>query len=233
MNAKAVRKVCVCVSDMSELLKQLFKDDEFREVLQKCVSKIVTNAIVEVKDDQSKRLAEAESKLEKQDSVIFDLENGLDEKEAEISTLRGTLSTMNQSLQSLQREVNDLQKYSRRNSIRVYGIPEKTGEDTDAEVIEVVKNLLKCPLTTDDIDRSHRTGKPHPTGSEAKPRPILVKFCSYRKKAEVLKVKRKLENTGISIHEDLTSRNYDLLKKASKNPKVEAAWSLIAEFQPV
>lgn len=51
MNAKAVRKVCVCVSDMSELLKQLFKDDEFREVLQKCVSKIVTNAIVEVKDD--------------------------------------------------------------------------------------------------------------------------------------------------------------------------------------
>ena len=141
-----------------------------------------------------------------------------------------TLATMEESVETLKREMNDIQQYSRRNSVRVFGIPETANEVTDVLVIDAVTKHLNCPLSVDDIDRSHRSGKPRassgPGNNIPKPRPILVKFCSYRKKAQIMKVKRKLKNTGLSIHEDLTTKNYDLLMKASKNSKVVAAWSV-------
>ena len=40
-----------------------------------------------------------------------------------------------------------------------------------------------------------------------------------------MQLKRNLKNTGISVNEDLTRRNHNLLIAASKSPKVEAAWS--------
>ena len=216
-------------NNISSLLKKLLQADEFKKILQKCVSDIVSSAIIEVKDKLAKHIREAECRIDQQDSAIFNLQTNLDNKEAEVRELREKFTTMDDTITTMQRNIDDLQQYSRRNSIRLHGITEGTNEDTDDLVINAITTQLKCTLTKDDIDRSHRTGKAREADPESKkppkPRPILIKFCSYRKKAEIMKLKRNLKNSGISVNEDLTRRNHSLLIAASKSPKVEAAWS--------
>ena len=59
----------------------------------------------------------------------------------------------------------------------------------------------------------------------ARHRPIIVKFSTYRARQSVMAVRRLLKDTGISIAEDLTSSNYEILKEARLSTKVSAAWS--------
>ena len=130
--------------------------------------------------------------------------------------------------------------------MRVFGIPEDKGENTDAIVLQVAKDKLGIDLRIDDIDRSHRVGailrteptsgvsqstsdsvqgRPRQESSQstsststswaavateakrknARHRPIIVKFATYRARQSVMAVRRRLKNSGISIAEDLTS----------------------------
>ena len=92
-----------------------------------------------------------------------------------------TLATMEESVETLRREMNDLQQYSRRTHSKRRA-NEDTVSHTDILVIDAVTKHLNCPLSADDIDRSHRSGKPRaspgPGNNIPKPRPILVTFCS-------------------------------------------------------
>lgn len=92
-----------------------------------------------------------------------------------------------------------------------------------------------------DIDRSHRVGKvvpavaalrtntatsePRQETKKPRPRSIIVKFTSYRKRKEILEKRRKLKNTGISIVEDLTTKNQKLLATTRSTQGVQSAWS--------
>ena len=56
-------------------------------------------------------------------------------------------------------------------------------------------------------------------------RPIIIKFATYRTRQAVLKARRRLKDTGLTIVEDLTKSNYDILKKAKSSSKVTSVWS--------
>ena len=90
----------------------------------------------------------------------------------------------------------------KRNNLRIF---ERKGENTDRLVLDVAKKL-GINLTLGEIDRSHRTGKPQqlpdtdtPTENasddDPRPRPILVKFATYRRRHEIISQRRKLKNT--------------------------------------
>ena len=118
---------------------------------------------------------------------------------------------MKDHIDAMQNTLHDAEQHNRRNSIRLYGVPEAVGENTDRAVIQALNSNLPCSLSPDDIESSHRSGKPRVSGpgsgnKTSKPRPILIKLCSYKKKIEIMKVKRNLKRTGLSVHEDLTSR---------------------------
>ena len=59
-----------------------------------------------------------------------------------------------------------------------------------------------------------------------KPRAIIVKFCSYRKRSAVMHARRRLKGSGMGIDEALTAHNQDLLWKAKRHEKVKDAWTL-------
>ena len=84
-------------------------------------------------------------------------------------------------------------------------------ENTDAAVINIMTNKLGLQVNDTDLDRSHRIGRK--TQRSTKPRPIIVKFVSYKVRAEVFSNKRGLKKTGLGITENLTrktikERNY-------------------------
>ena len=84
----------------------------------------------------------------------------------------------------------------------------------------IAKDKLDTVLEDSDIDRSHRVGR-----MSGKTRAILVKFSSYRARNIVIKQRKKLKGSKISIHEDLTKSNQDLLVKTSKKLGVVSTWS--------
>ncbi|MEW8546212.1 MAG: hypothetical protein AB2693_22060, partial [Candidatus Thiodiazotropha sp.] len=112
-----------------------------------------------------------------------------------------------------------LEQYSRRNSVRISGIPQTEQENTDKIVLDIAKSM-DVPLVITDIDRSHRVGSDRNSR-----RDILVKFVSYRARQSLLTVRKKLRNTegmkNIFINEDLTANRSKLLFDARRLVKAK------------
>lgn len=85
-----------------------------------------------------------------------------------------------------------MEQYSRRNCLKITGIPEEKNENTDTLAPNVFNNLVLKEntekISVKDISRSHRVGKYDP---RRKPRDIIVKFTSYRDRAKVYGNKKK------------------------------------------
>lgn len=124
-----------------------------------------------------KRLDEAETRITNTEDRV----QGAEDVVAELLKLQ----------EQLQSKLTDLEGRSRRENVRIYGIPEGA-EGSPAAVITFVEKLLRenlgiAPTTDLHIERAHRALAPLPP-ADSQPRSIVVRFLSYRKKEEVLKM---------------------------------------------
>ena len=111
----------------------------------------------------------------------------------------------------LHEQLDDLDQYTRRTNIRIFGIPEPIGtdpEDTDAKAINFFANQLVITVSSDNISRSHRTGKRGRT-----PRPIIVRLVHHNMKVQLLRKRRELKarETNFDSREDSTQCSCDIL----------------------
>ena len=105
---------------------------------------------------------------------------------------------------------DDQQQYSRRNCLLFHGVKEESSEDTDNIVTEICAEKLRLDVGKSMIDRSHRI---RPKKKDQKPRPIIIKFCSYRDRSKVFYNKKMLKGSGLTITESLTKTPIDLLNE--------------------
>ena len=162
---------------------------------------------------------------------VVDLKKSMQEKDAKIASLEKRVSY-------LELQVDDLEQYSRRNSLRISGISESENEDVSKKVIDLVNDTLKVTpaLTADQIDRVHRTGR----HSAEKTRPILVKFTNYGARNQVIRSRGKLRDRNqnvqdqghqkqtVFINEDLTKYRAELLyhaRQCKKDKTIDDCWS--------
>lgn len=124
---------------------------------------------------------------------------------------------------------DSIEQYTRRNNLRFLAIPENDSENTDDIIIELVKNKFGISLNVTDIERSHRLGKMR-EGANTKPRPIIVKFLSYRVREAIFTKKRVLKGSRISISEDLTRLRAQLLRKAQDTFGKRNVWTSDGKF---
>ena len=84
---------------------------------------------------------------------------------------------------------------------------------------------LSLDLSINDIDRSHRVGKP------GKPKAIIVKFATFRARQKLYRSRVQLKTSGyegVFVNEDLTHFRTNLLYKARqqcKLGKLDSCWS--------
>lgn len=117
--------------------------------------------------------------------------------------------------------IDELEQYGRRNALRVSNEwPEVENENTDLLILSMANDQLGVQLEPTDISRSHRVG----SSFAKKPRPVLVKFTSYRARERVFRARTKLKNSGtnIFINEDLTKTRGQLAYNARKLKKDKA-----------
>ena len=102
-----------------------------------------------------------QAKIAKLDEELTKLENNLALKDKAIAGLEDDNYRLSQ-------EVDDLEQYTRRTNVRIYGVAEQPEENTDNLAVDFFKSELNVDVASNDISRSHRVGKK----SGAKPRPI-------------------------------------------------------------
>ena len=73
-------------------------------------------------------------------------------------SLQETIAGLEEANAMLRKQLDNLEQYTPRTNIRIFGIPEPTGtdpEDTDAEAIDFFANQLGITVSSGHISRSH------------------------------------------------------------------------------
>lgn len=122
-------------------------------------------------------------------------------------------------IENLDKDIDNLEAYSRRENIRIFGLPEDPNE-TPASIKEKLVNEVFRVASPDtawsarDILRAHRIGKPD--NDEDNPRPIIARFLHWDDKISVFQVWDDLRSRGIRIADDLTRRQRETLKRVKE-----------------
>ena len=146
---------------------------------------------------------------------VRDLE---DQKELlwnDIDWLNDELSKKGDRMDNIEKNIDRLEAYSRRENTRIFGIP----EDENETPLSIKENLLSYfriaspdkEWSTRDIVRAHRIGST--TDAENDPRPIIVRFLHWDDKMSLYHGRESLRLEGIRVADDLTTRQRRVLKK--------------------
>lgn len=166
------------------------------------------------------------------DNIVKGVLKGLQERITSLEESNKNLQDINKSLTArvavLESQADQAEQYSRRNCLRISGIPEETGENTDNIVLSIA-NDIDSEVRLQDIDRSHRIGNPNKRRSTT--REIIVKFSTYRSRANFYQQRTLMKERGHEgkfINEDLTKKRNGYLyeaRKLFKSKNLKGAWS--------
>ena len=160
-----------------------------------------------------------------------------------MNALRHQVLDLETELNRQKRINNKLEQYSRRSNIRIYGLKIKDGEDCKTVVADFLSKSLKgrdgrtLTITRKDIDAAHPLPVRRLTATIPKaaasssdqasaPKPVtIVRFHERETRDWVAAQRRSLKGLGISISDDLTHENANLLKKLANNQHFTKSWS--------
>ena len=166
-------------------------------------------------DDMKRELTDEIRELKKQ---FNELKHDLSESHKTIAMLRKTLGE-----QKLVHD--DLAQYTRRQSVRVGGIPVLPGEDHKdfdrKKLLEAVNTAIAeinpaKKIEPTDVNRFHRSGKPRfDEASGIRTQQVLIQFKYWEPRAALHGFNKGLFNTDhkIRIYPDLTKRRLDVLSE--------------------
>ncbi len=134
--------------------------------------------------------------------------------EATLSVHSDNLNDINQQTDEVDNQLEYLENQSRRNNIRIIGIPENTDVETWDDTEKILKQSIKEKLKLDEdfeIERCHRVNRRTNNQSDRsdrpkEPRPIVAKFSKWKEKETVLRKAREIKPRGIRFLADLSSR---------------------------
>ena len=147
-----------------------------------------------------------------------------------MSDLEEENQQLKRRLQVVETRLDSAEQYSRRNCIRISGVPETNGESVEDKIM-LLADPINSNLTIEEVDRAHRVGKPKVTSHTDRPRDIIVEFVSYRSRQKLMKLKSQLKHKGYKgtfINEDLTKVRRDIFfqaRKMVKEKRVVSAWT--------
>ena len=91
-------------------------------------------------------------------------------KEEIINNLKEEVSTLKGRVETLEKESDDQDQYSKRNCVLIHELEEDKDEIIDDLVASFINDKMDIDLSVNNIDRSHRIGKSSPR----KKRPVIV-----------------------------------------------------------
>ena len=224
------------LSMISEL-KELFT--EHLSVLEKRIQTLEQSSTVLVN-----KISVIETDLNRKTDQLLNLETALDQLKNTTSTDQDIAKEV-EALRKLSREgviiANDNEQYSRRMNIRIHGMKiEADDKNVKSTVVNWLNTTLKLSdLTYADVENAHivpskqsANSGAHKTSSQSRTssssgsaNSVIVRFARREVKERVLRSRRILKNSPITLTEDLTTLNNQLLTRLYKNDRVEKTWT--------
>ena len=124
----------------------------------------------------------------------------------------------------LKETINNLEQWTRRPNIRIFGLSDsnnETAEDSEIIVKDMCASKLKIDLKVDDIEVAHRIGR-YVAG---RIRPVIVKLASRKTKDQIIKMRKALKGTRVVIAEDLTRANARLYTLCRNSMDYTDVWT--------
>ena len=104
-----------------------------------------------------------------------------DAMKVELQALRKKVNDQKSEMDELYESHDDLVQYTCKNSLEIHGVPENWYTSTEDVVIKLGE-VLNVPIQSEDIDISHKL-----YSGKNKPKNIIVKFISHKKKTALYK----------------------------------------------
>lgn len=182
------------------------------------VQSIIENTFKTLVLDKTFLLQMAKTVQETLQENFVEINNKLVNLEQQVSMMEIQNSQLVEENKTLSVELDRLQQYTRRNNVRIFGL-KSDHQTVESSVIKILNDTLKLDVNVGAIDRCHHVGG-------LTKRHVIVKFVSYRDRDRVLRNRRMLKGSGISITEDLTKARVNLFKRAQELFKRENVWTL-------
>lgn len=138
-------------------------------------------------------------KLEENTKSVTDHKQSLEKCLAIIDGLAEENRNLTKKVSELEQKIDDMEQYSRLNSVEIQGVPENKNEDI-VQVVKEVGKALNMDISESMIDACHRLGRrPGPGGP---PPGIIVRFVRRLDKEELMK-KRRVKSNFSTRHMNL------------------------------
>ena len=110
----------------------------------------------------------------------------------ELQQAKDELQKQVEETDNLYTALDDLEKYTRKNSLKIHGIPEDCYSTTE-EVVLKLATSLNVNVNPSDIEITHKLKRRGNNSS-----PVIVKFISHKVKTSLYKERVKLRNVKVS-----------------------------------
>lgn len=143
------------------------------------------------RQENKEQLETIKEEIVKVNTRIGEAEARIERAEERIQNSEDVITAMLKLHIKLEDKVLDLESRSRRENMRIYGVPEGS-EKESTTMVSFVENLFREGLELPDdvldlqIERAHRSVGPQPP-ADAPPRSIIIKFLSFKTKETLLR----------------------------------------------
>ena len=206
------------------------------EDLKKLIRETVKEAVAEA-------LQQVNSRLDQLDTTISILRLDLDTRTRTVSLIQDENRELRAKMSELEKKIDSVEQYSKRDNLLFVGLPTNAagvvGADAMAEtsttltetVLKITNDILKVPITKDDISVVHRIPKKNASGN-ASTSPVVIRFTKRSTRDAVSNARFELKGKNIGyplfINENLTSVNqkiFSCLHKKFKDKKIQGVWT--------
>uniref|UniRef100_A0AAR2KUE7 L1 transposable element RRM domain-containing protein n=1 Tax=Pygocentrus nattereri TaxID=42514 RepID=A0AAR2KUE7_PYGNA len=197
----------VSVAALRADFASIFKD-EIRVVFESEISAI-KQEMQDAKTEISNFKTDIRKDVEAMENTMEQMERGLSGCSDDVVALQRTVQQLSNQVAALEDKCEDLEGRSRRNNIRIIGVPEGVGSCSVSAVSALLKDafqLEKAPL----LDRAHRTLQPPPKQG-ATPRAIVARLHYFHDCSNILRLARERKRVAvndltISVYPDYTAK---------------------------
>ena len=192
------------MSDSKAFVKNLvtaLTNDQVVKKLQQCLVEPLKFDINNLQDN----FKALKNELTKVTETNKQLQNEMSILREQLKKKDNLIDELSHKITSLELEVDNQEQYSRSNSIRISGFPEKQNEDIKDRFVTMATLQMNVDLTENDIEKIHRVGQIK-TG---RPRNVIVKMKSYEMKTKLLKAKKNLRRSSEDMKNERIANEMD------------------------
>jgi len=200
------------VQELKEFLEEFLRQEllklrkELRKELADDITKVVAEAVAPFKKD----LEQMDKRLDTQESQVGEIQKTISDCGDRVVALEATVELLGGLCKTLRAKAEDQENTSRRQNLRIVGLPEGTeGASPTKYVSRMLEDLVKKGVLDKppEVDRAHRSPRWKPRAGEP-PRAVIIRLHSFLEKEKILrwaKESRSCEWEGhkVRIYQDI------------------------------